>query len=142
MLYIGIDPDTEASGVAFWNSFSKSLTFITLRFFELFNELKIKQLLNTGLLKVYIEAGWLHGTVSWHYAKNIRTAGRIGNNIGANHETGKKIVEMCKYIGIDYELVRPVKSKIDAKTFQKITGVKEKTNQEERDACMLVFGRK
>ena len=136
-LLIGIDPDCKKSGVALWNRNSKVCTFSTLSFFALFDELKHWK---DAIEKVVVEAGWENRS-HWHGAINIQIAGRIGNNTGANHETGKKIVEMCEYLGIPFELARPTRSKLGAKAFQQITGIKERTNQEERDAVMLVFGR-
>ena len=95
------------------------------------------------LPKIYIEAGWLNKS-SWHPSPNRSTASRIGKNIGANHQIGKLIAEKCERLKIPHELVKPTKSKVtDHKLFCRITGYKgRRSNQEMRDAAMLIWGRK
>ena len=67
--------------------------------------------------------------------------GKISERVGANHETAKKICEMCEDLGIEYTQVKPTRSKLKSEEFAKLTKIKAKTNQEQRDAFMLVFGR-
>jgi hypothetical protein len=143
MILIGIDPDTKKSGVAVYNKQTKKLELTTFTFFELFDYFLFeKNLITTHKidLKVIIEAGWLNKS-NWHTEnKNKNISTMIGNRTGANHEIGRKIVEMCEYLGLKYELAIPKKSKVAHEYFKKLTGVIEKTNQEERDAAMLVWG--
>jgi hypothetical protein len=145
MILIGIDPDIEKSGMALWNTDNKQLSLFNLSFFELFDFFK-----QNTVDKVIIEAGWLNEKTNWHkgyYNKSknqfmqnsVAVNERISKHTGANHEIGKKIAEMCTYLNIKYELVVPKSSKIKTEYFQKITGIK-KSNQEQRDAAMLVFG--
>jgi hypothetical protein len=48
---------------------------------------------------------------------------------------------MCEYPGIEYEAVRAIGTKaIDSLLFKHITGFKGRTNQDMRDAGMLVYG--
>lgn len=138
-LFIGIDPDTKKNGVAFWYKDSQKLELENLTFFELFEA--IKNLKRNFIIKVIVDAGWLNKS-NFHVTginKNIN--GKIGERVGANHETGKKIVEMCEYLGVEFELNKPTKSKVNKDTFEKLTGYKGRTNQETRDAGMLVFKR-
>jgi len=138
-ILVGIDPDVDKSGVAVWRPHDKCYALKTLKFFALFEYL-VKQKQNIRL--VVIEAGWQNKSV-WHGAsgKGASVAARIGKSVGCNHETGRKIVEMCEYLKLHYDLVRPIKQKYAKKEFVKITGIEERTNQEQRDAMMLVFGR-
>ena len=136
---IGIDPDSNKSGVALYRKSDKSYKLSNLTFFELFDYLEERKHL---IHLVVIEAGWLNkGT--WHGVgrKGAYVAARIGKNVGTNHETAKKIEEMCIYLDLPYELVRPRMGKLKAKEFERVTGIKERTNPEKRDAFMLVFGR-
>ena len=52
--------------------------------------------------------------------------------------------EFCKHQGFEYELVAPKnnKTKLDAKSFKKLTGWTCQTNEHGRDAAMLIYGRK
>ena len=65
---------------------------------------------------------------------------KIGERIGANHEVAKKICEMCEHLGIKFTQVRPTKAKTNSDYFKKITGYAKRTNQEQRDACLLIWG--
>ena len=145
-ILIGIDPDVDKSGVSMTGS--GELRLFNLDFFNLFDHLKyVKELADNSYtivvpIKVYIEAGWLNKT-NWHTSSKMNTAtvAQIGARTGANHETGRKIAEMCEYLKIDYELVRPTQSKVDAVYFKQLTKYQGRTNQEQRDAAMLIWGR-
>lgn len=147
-LYVGIDPDCKKSGVAIWRPSDESYALNTLPFFELFVKLGS---LKPSIRLVVIEAGWLNKhTGHGAYSKGVAVSARIGKNVGANHQVGKLIEEMCQHLKIPYELVRPCRGKgkyggkngkILGEEFKKITGIKGQTNQEERDAFMLVFRR-
>lgn len=139
MIKIGVDPDIDRSGLAWFNN-SKDFSLHLLSFFELFDYLK-EQPKND--VHIYVEAGWLNKS-NWHKKSGGSAAinATIGNRTGANHEAGRKIVEMCEYIGLNYTLVKPTKSKLKVTSFRQLTGYKgKKVTQEVIDACMLVWGR-
>lgn len=137
-IFIGIDPDCHDSGLAIWDR--KELLLFNVTFFRLFDILKYYKDKKDIIIKVVIEAGWLHDKSNWHKENaGERIAARIGKNTGANHETGRKIVELCEYLGLEYELRKPITSKFNAKEFKMITKYDKKTNQEQRDAAMLVY---
>jgi hypothetical protein len=149
MIYIGIDPDVKLSGVAFYDNVKKEFFVSSVSFFDLLEWLKqIHELKNIDLIRV--EAGWLNKKTNWHKSYYNKSKGkmihnnelvneRISKYTGANHEVGKKIIEMCNYLNIKTELVIPKKSKCTPDFFSKLTGVK-RSNQDQRDAGMLVFG--
>jgi hypothetical protein len=135
--YVGIDPDTDKSGVAIIDQ-TGQLYLHNMTFFELFGTLKFATI-QPYPLTVVIEAGWLNTKSNWHkQGSGERLVSKIAKNTGANHETGRKIVEMCEYLGVKYELVQPKRSKVDSKFFEALTGIK-RTNQEQRDAAMLII---
>lgn len=51
--------------------------------------------------------------------------------------------EFCEYHDIEYELVAPKnnKTKLNSADFRRLTGWQISSNQHERDAAMLIFGR-
>ena len=136
MIYIGIDPDTKKSGVAVWDSKYKYLQLFTMSFFELYD-----YLYNEKVDRVIIEAGWLNEKSNFHNnAYQTKAAGeRISKNVGANHETGRKIAEMCEYLVLNYDLKKPSSSKMTPECFKSMTGIETK-NQDKIDAGVLVFG--
>lgn len=141
--YIGIDPDIKASGFALYNIQEKDLELVTnYSFFDLLKEFdKLKDKISL----VRIEAGWLNKKSNFHNKPGqTKEAGeKIASYVGANAETGKKIAEMCKSLNIPYELVKPLGTKdIDGKLFKQITKYSKRTNQDSRDAAMLVWGYK
>lgn len=142
-LLIGIDPDVDKSGVAALISGTKEFVCLEcLSFFDLMDYFSAYKSIYDNQITVYIESGWLNKS-NWHTRRNssISEAAQIGLRTGANHEVGRKIVEMCEYLGIKYVLVKPISSKVNAKTFASITGYKKQTNPEKRDAGILIFGR-
>jgi hypothetical protein len=145
MILIGIDPDVDKSGIAVYNTITKQAVVFSMSFFDLYEFLKTEK---SDLIK--IEAGWLNKKSNWHNSYYSKKAGCIVNNnssvnqkiaqrVGANHEVGRKIASMCDHLEKKYELVIPRKSKTNSAFFKKLTGIKKST-QDERDACMLVFG--
>jgi hypothetical protein len=136
----GIDPDCRLSGVAVYEPETKYFHVQTMGFFQLYDFLKENR---ERIVLVRIEAEWLNKKSNFHYRSGqSRYAGeRIAKNVGSNHETGRKTAEMCEYLGIEYEPVRAIGTKaIDSLTFKHITGFKGRTNQDMRDAGMLVYG--
>ena len=132
-LRIGIDPDVHKSGVAVWDG--NDFTHLqTMKFFDLFEYLCFQV---NSIDQVVIEAGWLNKKANWH-GGNKNTSQRIAGNVGRNHETGRKIVEMCEYLELQYRLVQPRRSKFSRELFERTTGYSIK-NQDVIDAAMLVF---
>ena len=144
-LIIGIDPDVEKNGVATVDKQTNEMQVSTLAFPQLIEYLKDKS--KDCTILVLIEAGWLNHS-NWHLSPKItvQKAAQIGNATGRNHETGRKIAEMCEYYKIPYKLIKPLKKiwrgtdgKISAAEFSRITGCKARTNQEMRDAGLIAW---
>ena len=134
---IGIDPDTEKSGVAI---ISDELKLYNMSFFELYDILTTFKP-ETEKIKVYIECGFLNrGNRHKVSGGSLELNSKIGERIGANHEVAKKICEMCEHLKIEFIQVRPTKTKTKSDYFKKITGYNKRTNQEQRDACLLIWG--
>ena len=135
-MIIGIDPDLTKSGVAI---LSPSLELKNLTFAETVELFRSQQ---ANIKKVVIEAGWLTKKSNLHsrYGQTKTAGERIAKNVGENHATGKLLVEMAESLGLTVVLVRPTRSKKDAKEFNRITGWTGRSNQETRDAAMLIFG--
>ena len=104
---IAIDPDTEKSGVAMLDLKRNEVEANAMPFPELIDMLRdVSQW--TSPCKVIVEGGWLVSKSNYHYARG-RGGERIAKNVGANHETGRKIVEMLAYWSIEHEVIRPLK---------------------------------
>lgn len=153
---IGIDPDADRNGVATLNRESRLLTADTMTFPDLLDYLRYTQAQAATArrnLRVIIEAGWLNKT-HWHvgYNDSRQAAAAKGNAVGRNHETGRKIAEMCEHWSISHELIKPLPlkaggvnlwhgkdGKISAEELTAITGLRGRTNQEARDAALLAW---
>jgi hypothetical protein len=137
--FIGIDPDVTKSGVAYKNG--KTIELYNYSFFDLFDYLKSLKL-NHEKISVYIECGFLNKS-NWHTTNGSSAINaQIGQRTGANHETAKKIIEMCVYLELKYFEIKPTKSKVKSDFFKQITKIDKRTNQEQRDAYMLIHGLK
>lgn len=141
-MLIGIDPDVDKSGVAV--KVDRTIELYSLRFFSLFDYLSQHK---AAISMVRIEASWLIKH-NWNKKATGSAAinARIGNNAGSNHETGRKIVEMCQHLSIPYQEVMPLRKswkgkggKITHDELARITQLPKRTNQEERDACLLIL---
>ena len=135
-LIIGIDPDLEKSGVAILGS---SLELKNLSFSETVDLFRTEQ---QQIKKVVIEVGWLNTKANFHTRVGQRKSvgERIAKNVGENHATGKLLVEMAKSLNLSVMEIRPTKAKKNSKQFNQMTGWVGRTNQEQRDAAMLIFG--
>ena len=106
------------------------------------------------LFAVVVEAGWLN-KAHWHVGKGGSAAcsAAISNHTGRNHEVGHKIVEMCRYYGIEVVEQPPLRKiwkgkdgKITNEELQhlaiitdKTNHITNKTNQEVRDAALIAW---
>ena len=146
---MAIDPDTEKSGVAMLDLKRSEVEASAMPFPELIDTLRdVSQW--TSPCKVIVEGGWLVSKSNYHYAKG-RGGERIAKNVGANHETGRKIVEMLAYWGIEHEVIHPLKKcwkgrdgKITLAELNSLLrgmGIKEmgRCNQDVRDAVLIAL---
>lgn len=145
---IGIDPDKEKSGVAFLKPKTRQLEVANLTFPMLLDYLqhakKVRDESGESLV-VVVEAGWMNAKSCFHTAQG-KSAEKIAKDVGANHETGRKIVEMCKHYGIEVvqhiPLVKCWKGKDRKITHEELasfTGLTGRTNQDARDAALLAW---
>lgn len=144
---IGIDPDSSKSGVAIKTG--KTIKGFTMAFFELYNFLNAHK----GEIEIIkIEAGWLNKKSNFRAMKSMAIAEKVAKNVGANHETGKKIVEMCEFLQIPYKTVMPLRKiwkgankkithieLMQLVKYQNINLINKQTNQEVRDATLLIL---
>lgn len=153
---IAIDPDADRSGVAMLEVATRRLEVATLVFPALLDYLlwaNEEAEKTCRKFIVVIEAGWLNRS-HWHInsADSRRCAAAKGNAVGRNHETGRKIAEVCEYHNIPFRLLRPLPlrvggrplwkgkdGKITAEELRKITSLSGRTNQEERDAALIAW---
>lgn len=141
---VGIDPDCERSGVAILDVADRRLDVCAKTFPELLDYLR--QLAAAGAnVKIVVEAGWMVAKSNYHPAQGLR-AEKIAKDVGANHETGRKIIEMCRHYGLQAVAVHPLNKcwrgrngKITAKELEIVTGYGRRTNQDGRDAALLAW---
>jgi len=138
ILYIGIDPDLDKSGLCIYDRYAKDkMQLINASFFDVLDILNENY--KTRRTITHIEAGWMNKKSNWHGGNNV-VSQKIAKNVGENHATGKLIEQYCIRNNYQYKLIVPKKSKVDAAMFKKLTGYERRTNQELRDAAMLVYG--
>ena len=145
-IYIGIDPDVDASGVARLDG--DGIECSTLPFPEL-----IEYILANRDAHFVIEASWATGHV-WHggRSKGKAHSAKLGYDVGRNHEIGRKIAEFLDYNNISYTLQPPLvkcwKGKDRKITHEELVALFEgsgivcntgRSNQEERDAALLAL---
>ena len=145
---IGIDPDKVKSGVAWLKPSTRQLELSNLSFPLLLEYLQFAKKkgeeLNESLV-VVVEAGWLNAKSCFHAAQG-KQAEKIAKDVGANHETGRKIIEMCEHYGINVIAKAPLlkcwkgkDKKITHEELASFTGIMGRTNQDARDAALLAW---
>lgn len=146
---IAIDPDVDESGVATLATENRDLQTTKLSFPTLCDFIREQQerTKREGLsMCVVVEAGWVNKT-NWHiHGKNARAAAAIGKQTGRNHEVGRLLVEMAKHYGCRVIEQPPLKKcwkgregKITADELKSFAGITGRTNQDQRDACLLAW---
>lgn len=146
MIKIGIDPDLDKSGFALTYQQTKEVTTYTIS--ELLGRIvQLMEQFPSIPLHVYIEFGELNKS-NFHIGKipagvrDIKAyCAQIGANTGKNFAAAKLILDLISSMGINCIKVRPTNRKIDAATFKKLSGISKRTNQEMRDAYMLIIDR-
>ena len=144
---IGIDPDVDKSGLACLNTSTRQLEAASLPFPELLDHLlRVKADYKDDAI-VVVEASWLISH-NWHTRSgdNRRVSAAKGNNVGRNHEVGRKIVEMARHYGLEVVEQIPLKKnwqgrdgKITHEELAYFTGITGRTNQEARDAALIAW---
>lgn len=146
---IAIDPDVTESGVATLVVADRMLETSKMAFPILLDFMRDKKRRadESGLrMCVVVEAGWVNRP-NWHIAgRNARAAAAIGKQTGRNMEVGRLLVEMAKHYGIEVVEQPPLRKcwrgrdgKITAEELQSFTGLTGRTNQDQRDACLLAW---
>lgn len=154
-IIIGIDPDCKESGVAVLSMRDMALILHSYTFPEQMDYLRTLSSETEGLtMLVVVEASWMT-SANWHgrFGDSVRVGSRKGYDVGRNHETGRKIVEMCRdYLGIPVKCRHPLRKcwrgrdgKITHPEMVSLlsgSGVgcgRKTSNQEERDAALLAL---
>ena len=145
---IAIDPDRDKSGVAYLQTATKKLEATSIDFPSLLDYLQFckKKAEESGeSLVIVVEAGWLVSKSNYHPYQGHR-AEKISKDVGANHETGRKICEMARHFGLETVEHHPLKKcwrgrdgKITQEELHQITGIVGRMNQDARDAALLAW---
>lgn len=149
-IIIGIDPDTDKSGIAEIRTAGREAELFSLSFPELLDYLRqIKDIeCRTGATaRVVVEASW-KVTTNWHIHQgdSKRTAARKGLDEGRCHEVGRKIVECARHYGLEVVEQMPLRKiwkgrngKITDEEIKAFIPIHGRTNQETRDAALLAW---
>lgn len=146
---VAVDPDVKKSGVAVLDVASKNVTTYAMPFPELIDF--VYSFPDKESVRIAVEAGWLNLKSNFHGYYGNRGE-RIAKDVGANQETGRKIVEMCEHKGYSVSLVKPLekrwkgaRGKITHEELElvlnglKMALNKKRTNQDERDSILIAI---
>lgn len=146
---VAIDPDVTKSGVAVIDVEQKTVETLSLSFPDLVDY--IYDIQDKDSVRIAVEAGWMNKP-NWHCAPSLAAAANVGNRIGRNHETGRKIVEMCEHKGFSVSLIKPLGKRWKGSNGKithcelesvlkglKIALNRKRTNQDERDSILIAI---
>ena len=146
-IYIGIDPDTDRSGVAiFSNNVMQCAALAFADMFGLILQINKDAKEHGNDVVVVVEAGWLNKS-NWHisFRDNAWLAAAKGIAVGRNQQVGKCLVELLRAENIQVVEQKPLrkvwrKGKISHAELSKLVHLDQKrTNQEMRDAALLAY---
>ena len=145
-ILIGIDPDLEKSGFAIKQE--SKIELLNLTFLQLTNKLnELVNVHNKENIEVYLEKGELNKS-NFHVKtipKSVRDikvyCAKIGANTGKNFAVASLIEEFLIDLQITYFIVKPTSKKRTHLEINNLIKLPSKTNQEQRDALMLIIGR-
>lgn len=147
---IGIDPDTDKSGIAQVRVAGREVELFSASFPELLDYLqrmRQKELTEGMRVVVVVEASWRIST-NWHTKRgeSVRVSASKGIDQGRCAEVGRKIVECARYYGLEVVEQLPLKKiwkgpdgKITDEEIKAFIPIKGRTNQETRDAALLAW---
>lgn len=146
-IYIGIDPDTDRSGVAiFSNNVMQCAALAFADMVGLILQMHKEAEQQGDELIVVVEAGWLNKS-NWHVTgkDNAFLAAMKGLAVGRNQQVGKCLVELLRAENVQVIEQKPLrkvwrKGKISHDELAKLVKLNQKrTNQEMRDAALLAY---
>lgn len=146
-IYIGIDPDTDRSGVAiFSNNVMQCAALAFADMVGLILQMHKEAEQQGDELIVVVEAGWLNKS-NWHitFRDNAYLAAAKGISVGRNQQVGKCLVELLRAENVQVVEQKPLrkvwrKGKISHAELSKLVKLNQKrTNQEMRDAALLAY---
>ncbi|MGL6010203.1 MAG: hypothetical protein ACRC0J_01630 [Shewanella oncorhynchi] len=135
-MILGIDPGAS-TGVAEYveGALSSIYTTDTLKLLSMLGSLAVKPRI------VVIEDSTMQSHVFTGSDKNRATALKVARNIGEVDGYCKIIKQLCGELGIPYVGISPKNKgeKLNAISFNSLTGWDRKSNQHERDAAMVAW---
>ena len=140
MLIIGIDPDTDKSGVSEVNN-GVVTALKNKPFFELLEY--IMEMIEQGAVFA-LEDVEINKPTFNREGTNARANTRISQNVGAVKQTARYIKQWLELNNANFHMIRPLAGsaktcKKNAEYFNKYTNWKGPSNADQRDAAMLAL---
>lgn len=145
MIHIGIDPDMRKPGVAIIQDgvYTSIQSITNVELFALIEK-------HRGLASVMWHVEDVNAVSPTYYRARHGAVSKqavqdnISQKVGMVKALGTVIIDVLEYYACNYELVKPLrgsfkKAKHEAELFKKLTGWEGRTNQDSRDAAMLIF---
>jgi len=156
--YIGIDPDVDKCGIAVYDVEQNLITLHDRCPIDTMDFIESMHTIDQNM-KVFIEASHKI-TNNWHLKQGEKptTAAKKGYSVGRCHEVGILLCDYCRINNIQYEEVLPLrkiwgfhndgkvsheqlKHIIETRKIDIDTVHKNRSNQEQRDAALIVLTR-
>lgn len=150
---IGIDPDTDKSGVAQLKVAGREMGIFSSSFPELLDYLqrmRQKELMEGVKVLVVVEDSWRISHI-WKAQRGVSVREiekmlKIAENVGRCHAVGMNIVECARHYGLEVKEQLPLKKiwkgpdgKITHEEISAFIRMGTRSNQETRDAALLAW---
>lgn len=140
--WLGIDGGSD-TGVAMWDKIGKKFDWIeTVAFWDLSEYLiSLTDIAKQNLCVVIEDPGLNKSINAGRRNANPLIMGKIGQAVGSVKAESRLLIYLLERLNINHVVIRPTAGKKNASQFKSITKYEASTNQHERDAGLLVFGR-
>lgn len=154
-IILGVDPSMNRCALAAACGITGQIISVaTYDFWDAYQTVRLLRL-EAGSLETFVENPAAHGFLYGRWQamltqrkaksldrRDLSTMEKMLLDIGKNHGAALLLMRGLERSGITVHAVKPVKRKLNAQVFQSLTKFEGSTNQDERDAAMLVYGRK
>lgn len=152
---IGVDPDIKKSGFAVWVPDNKRFLEVTTytkpdmmqKIFDYSMGYDIHVVIEDSRIESYLyNAHKAYGATKGAHKSKLGVALKVARDVGRVDMIARDVEDYCIREGITYALISPksrkkgVNTKVSAKIFNKMTKWEGRTNEDARDAGMLVAG--
>lgn len=134
-IVIGVDPDSEAHGVAIYRE-KELIDLSCMPLMEFMGQIKLHKNLGDNIKVIIENVKANKGTFAKSFVKNAAASKGVAQGVGMCKQSQSELERMLDHLGIEYKLMPISKAwKKDKKQFELVTGWTGRSNEDTRSAA-------